>query len=265
MYYFDFQDQHWNKVIKPLVERYNALISRSDFKKVFNDDNIRMQIVSILESFVGCIQGTHITTCNQLFNFIQPVMNTMTDLLSLYHNYSQVVELILEIYCEAAKRMLCYLTTSVSRLLYQQTISLIQMYAHHNRGKRSIEKEAEEEQFRDILLLMELLTSILSKDFIDLAPPDANASEEGVTASDVCLHGLNLIMPLMSAELLKFPSLSLQYFKTITLVCELYPDKICNLNPDMLKNLMASLQLGLTGIGVDSVYTLCCDFIQVKK
>ena len=115
---------------------------------------------------------------------------------------------------------------------------------------------------------MELLTSILSKDFIDLAPPDANAPEEGnfffqkkinfpkkshfsfifhflgVSASDVCLHGLNLIMPLMSAELLKFPSLSLQYFKTITLVCELYPDKICNLNPELQKNLIASLELG---------------------
>ena len=91
---------------------------------------------------------------------------------------------------------------------------------------------------------MELLTSILSKDFIDLAPPDASAPEEGVSASDVCLHGLNLIMPLMSAELLKFPSLSLQYFKTITLVCELYPDKICNLNPELQKNLIASLELG---------------------
>ena len=66
----------------------------------------------------------------------------------------------------------------------------------------------------------------------------------GVSASDVCLHGLNLIMPLMSAELLKFPSLSLQYFKTITLVCELYPDKICNLNPELQKNLIASLELG---------------------
>ena len=110
---------------------------------------------------------------------------------------------------------------------------------------------------------MELVTTISSKEFIDLAPPDANAPEEGVSASDVCLHGLNLIMPLMSAELLKFPSLSLQYFKTITLVCELYPDKICNLNSDLQKNLMASLELGLTGIGVDTVYTLCCDFIQV--
>lgn len=137
------------------------------------------------------------------------------------------------------------------------------MYAHHNQGKRCIEKEAEEDQFKDILLLMELLTSILSKDFIDLAPPDANATDNGVAVADVCLHGLNLVMPLMSAELLKFPSLSLQYFKTITLVCELYPEKICNLNHDLRKNLFASLELGLTGIGVDTVFNLSCEFLQV--
>jgi hypothetical protein len=96
-----------------------------------------------------------------------------------------------------------------------------------------------------------------------LAPPDVNAAEDGVTAADVCLYGLNIVMPFMSAELLKFPSLCIQYFKTITLICELFPVKICNLNPELQKNLMASLELGLTGIGVDTVYTLCCDFVQV--
>ena len=30
-------------------------------------------------------------------------------------------------------------------------------------GKRSVNKEAEEEQYRDLLLLMELLTNLLSK------------------------------------------------------------------------------------------------------
>ena len=97
--------------------------------------------------------------------------------------FQVIVELILEVYCECARKMLCYLNTTASRQLYQQTINLIRMYAHHNQGKRSIEKEQEEEQFRDILLLMELLTSILSKDFIDLSPPDANAPEDGVLAS----------------------------------------------------------------------------------
>ena len=65
------------------------------------------------------------------------------------------------------------------------------------------------------------------KDFIDLSPPD-NGTENGenVTAADVCLYGLNIIMPLMSAELLKFPNLCLQYFRTITFVCEIYPEKV---------------------------------------
>ena len=152
----------WRKLRKSIVcfdlYRYNAIISRPDLKKIHNDDNLRTQILSICESFIGCVQGkiflvndffknlqfvftlllikflsgTHMTTSGQLFNYLQPVMNTMIDMMGLYHNYPNIVELFLEIYCEAAKRMLCYLTTSASRHLYQQTINLIQVYAHHN-------------------------------------------------------------------------------------------------------------------------------------
>ena len=190
-------------------------------------------------------------------------MTSMIDLLGLYHNYAVIVELILELYYETAKRMICYLGHNSSRSFYQKSIDVIRMYAHHNMGKRSVEKEAEEEQYRDILFLMELLTFILSKDFIDLAPPENNTEEDGVTAADVCLFGLNIIMPMMSAELFKFPSLCNTYFKTVTLVCELYPEKICGMTDDLRKNLIGSLELGLTGIGGDSVYTICCDFIQV--
>ena len=181
-------------LIKTLISRKNIFqISRPDLKSIYNNDKFRQQVISIVECFIGCVQGSHMITCSQLYNFLSPVMGSMVDVLGLYHNYQNVVELILELYCEAAKRMLCYLNTTASRTLYEQTINLIQMYAHHNQGKRCIEKEAEEDQFKDILLLMELLTSILSKDFIDLAPPDANATDNGVAVADVCLHGLNLV------------------------------------------------------------------------
>ncbi len=87
---------------------------------------------------------------------------------------------------------------------------------------------------------------------------------DGVSAADVCLYGINLIMPLMTLELLKFPTLCCNYFRTLTLISEIYPEKICNLTPDLQKNLVLSLELGLTSIGVDVVYQLCCDFIQVS-
>ena len=44
---------------------------------------------------------------------------------------------------------------------------------------------------------MELLTNLLSKDFIDLSPPDSQDTEDNVTAADVCLFGLNIIMPVI--------------------------------------------------------------------
>ena len=90
------------------------------------------------------------------------------------------------------------------------------------------------------------------------------STDETVNAAEVCLYGMNIIMPLMTLELLKFPSLCLQYFRTITLVCEIYPKKICSLNPDLQKNLLLSLELGLSAsLGLDSVFVLCCDFIIV--
>ena len=148
-------------------------------------------------------------------------MTSLIEVMGLYHNYQEVVELVLEFYCEMARRTLCYLVPSDSRILYERSISVIQMYALHNQGKRSVGKESEEDQFKDILLLMELLTNLLSKDFIDLSPQDSSAdTNDEVTAAEVCLYGLKIIMPLMTLELLRFPSLCLQYFKTTTLICE---------------------------------------------
>ena len=45
-----------------------------------------------------------------------------------------------------------------------------------------VDKEAEEEQYRDLTLLMELLTNLLSKDFIDLSPADSGEAVEEVIA-----------------------------------------------------------------------------------
>lgn len=49
----------------------------------------------------------------------------------------------------------------------------------------------------------------------------------------------------------------------MTIICEIYPDKICALDAELQKNLLLSVELGLTTLGVDSVYVLCCDFLHV--
>ena len=71
-------------------------------KKCYDNEGLRRQFVSICESFVGVVLGSHMQTCSQLYNYLQPVMNTLVDLMGLYHNYSVIVELILEIFSEVS-------------------------------------------------------------------------------------------------------------------------------------------------------------------
>jgi len=257
------RDQYWNQVLQPLQSRYLAITENANLKTMYMDETVRAEVIELLESLTGVVQGCHVSTVHQLFAWMRPTIASLVHLFALYHNYNQIVELILELYCETAKRIFCYFTPSESKAFYEASLALIKTYADHQGGKRTYSKEAEDEQFRDILLFMELLTNLLSKDFIDLSPPDSQDSEDNVTAADVCLFGLNIIMPLMSEELLKFPSLCLQYFKCITFLCEIFPEKVTGLQPDLQQSLVNSLQLGLTSLGVDPVFSLCCDFIQV--
>lgn len=114
------------------------------------------------------------------------------------------------------------------------------------------------------------------------------ASNRTVSAADVVLYGVNIVLPLMSQDLLKvnpftasiqawfflsvslitldlflqpvlwanidpalwcffqFPSLCNQYYKLITFICEIFPEKIPQLPEDLFKSLMFSLELGMT-------------------
>lgn len=156
----------------------------------------------------------------------------------------------------------------------------IQAYSVHTRGRVTREASAEEDAHRDLLLFMELLMNLLSKDIIDLSPfasegTPISASEVNlklvfdivllsfiIQQFQVCLHGLNLLMPLMNAELLRFPQLCWNYYKLITFTCEICPAKMISIPPEMLSNLFASLQLGMNSFGSD-VANFCFEFIQV--
>lgn len=84
--------------------------------------------------------------------------------------------------------------------------------------------------------VVEILNAFLYyQDFIDLAPSGHGEDQEVVAAADVCLFGLNIIMPLMSRELLRLPTLCSQYFKMVTFIAEIYPSKVCQLPDELMK------------------------------
>ena len=53
----------------------------------------------------------------------------------LYHNYEEVVQLILEVFAIVVKKQLCYLGSEDSQKVYKLSLSMIEMYAKHNIGE----------------------------------------------------------------------------------------------------------------------------------
>lgn len=101
--------------------------------------------------------------------------------------------------------------------VYEICMQAMQTYARCNSHRLTIDSTAEEDSFQDILLLMRLLTNLLIKDIFNLNHEVNQINRIGQTiltdsvpSTDVFLYGLNIIMPLMTMNLLKFPSLCLQ-------------------------------------------------------
>ncbi|XP_018403866.1 PREDICTED: exportin-4-like [Cyphomyrmex costatus] len=260
---------YWSRTLQTLQNRFTQLISSDNFMSTYHEERIKIQIIDILESCIGVVLGTESPIVAPVYQYTFPILAELPKILSLYHNYQDIVQLILELFNEYTK--IVFLSDADSMRVYETCMQMMQTYARCNSHRFTADSTAEEDSFQDIVLLMRLLTNLLIKDIFNLNhevnPPtnqlaSAAPAVEPVPATDVFLYGLNIIMPMMTINLLKFPSLCLQYFKMITFVCDLCPEKVCSLSVKLLQQLLASVELGLYSFG-NEVAGLCCDTIQV--
>uniref|UniRef100_T1IU44 Exportin-4 n=1 Tax=Strigamia maritima TaxID=126957 RepID=T1IU44_STRMM len=255
------KELYWKQIFKPLQEKFKNLIGQESFARMYQEEIVKKELTHLMDCISGVVQGCDAQNSKLIFSFLHPIISEFASLLSFYHNYQDMVEQIFHLFCECTKRILCYLDSVESKILYECCLSVIQTYAKFNTGKQSISTTEEEDQYEDILLLMELLTNLLSKEFLDFSPYEPEENDRSVvSAADVTLYGLNILMPMMNAELLKFPRLCLQYFKMITFVSEIYPEKICQLPEGLFKQLVASVELAFREFA-SNIMTLCFDFL----
>ncbi|CAG9856511.1 unnamed protein product [Phyllotreta striolata] len=252
-------NEYYELILMPLQQRFKHILGREDFARISRDERTQKVVVDLLESFIGIAKGSAMPNVIILFHFLAPILSELPVFITIYADYQVIVQLILELFGQCAKYMLCYLPPLDSKRLYESSLATVQAYAKCNQGRLSNETFAEESSFQDLALILDLLTFILSKDYFDLCL--TNNEDVTVTASDVSLFGLNFILPLMTMDLLKYPSLCSQFYKLLVLVNDIYPEKVSNLPPDLLNTLLRSIELGLTNFGSDIVQA-CLDFIQ---
>lgn len=256
------EQYYWSQTIEALQNRCTQLISNDNFMSSYHQEEIKIQIIDILESFIGIVQGVQGPTTKSIYRYTCPILVELPKLLSLYHNYQNIVQLILELFCEYTRSVLLFLPEAESTRVYEICLQTIQTYARCSSNRLTVDSTAEEDSFQDILLLMQLLTNLLSKDILNFSNIDEPDHPPSTMPSNVFFYGLNIIMPIMTIDLLKFPSLCIQYFKMIAFVCDICSEKVCGLSIKLLQQLLASVELGLYSFGHD-VAVLCCDIIQV--
>ncbi|XP_070979803.1 exportin-4 [Oncorhynchus clarkii lewisi] len=269
----DTKQQYWTEVLHPLQQRFLNLINQENFPQICQEESVKREIVATLEALCGIAEATQIDNVASLFSFLMDFLSSCIGLMEVYRNTPETINLIIEVFVEVAHKQICYLGESKSMKLYEVCLTLLQVYSKNNLGRKRADVAAEEDQYQDLLLIMELLTNLLSKEFIDFSDTGVDdevfrgqeqgsgAAGRSVSAADVVLFGVNIILPLMSQDLLKFPSLCNQYYKLITFICEIFPEKIPQLPEELFKSLMYSLELGMTSMSSE-VSQLCLEALS---
>uniref|UniRef100_A0A8C5E9Y7 Exportin-4 n=1 Tax=Gouania willdenowi TaxID=441366 RepID=A0A8C5E9Y7_GOUWI len=264
------KQQYWAEVLHPLQQRFLNLINQENFAQISQEEAVKQEIIATLEALCGIAEATQIDNVASLFSFLMDFLSSCIGLMEVkQQSNSFVFQRFSKTYVSIKFRHTQYLLTK-SMKLYEACLTLLQVYSKNNQSRKRCDATAEEDQYQDLLLIMELLTNLLSKEFIDFSDTDevfrnqdqsTPASNRTVSAADVVLYGVNIVLPLMSQDLLKFPSLCNQYYKLITFICEIFPEKIPQLPEDLFKSLMFSLELGMTSMSSE-ISQLCLEALS---
>lgn len=251
-----YREKYWEQTLDIVKIRYRTLLTsgKGDLMGV-NDQETLLAILDLLQ---GVAEASTAENTPLIFNYLSEFLADGSKMLMSYSGSETIIVSVLELFVEVAHKEICYLHDKKCMLLYNWVLSVLRAYCSISKGLQS--KNDEEDSFRDLSLLMELLAQLLNKDFVDFGEVDTGSHTEvaldslqqEVSVSDVVFFGLGIILPHMNVTLLSYPSLCSQYFKLVTFLCEIYPEKVQELPENILSAFFTSLQLGLNSYGEDN-------------
>ncbi|KAF6994607.1 hypothetical protein CFC21_011268 [Triticum aestivum] len=223
--------------------------SRSDLKSVAHQPDVIYMVCCLLERLRGAARATQPRTQKVLFEMGHTVMNSLLTLLEVYKNQSEVIYMILKFVVDFIDGQAVFLDGKETSVLMSFCLRLLQIYSSHNIGKvmlslsSTLRSESQSEKYKDLRALLRLLTNICSKDLVGFLS-DSNI-EGSPDIAEVIYVGLDIVTPLISLDLLKYPKLSRDYFVLMSHLLEVYPEKVAHLNRDAFGRITGSLEFGL--------------------
>ncbi|KAJ6292015.1 hypothetical protein OIU76_023999 [Salix suchowensis] len=230
---------------KYLVE----LSNKRDLKNVAQQPDIILQVSILLERLRGAASASEPRTQRALYEMGLSLMNPILVLLEVYKHESAVVYLLLKFIVDLVDGQISYLESQETAVVVDFCMRLLQLYSSHNIGKISLSlsssllSEAETEQYKDLRALLQLLSSLCSKDLVDFSSDSIET--QGTNISEVVYFGLHIVTPLISLDLLKYPKLCHDYFSLLSHLLEVYPETVAQLNKEAFGRVLGTLDFGL--------------------
>ena len=132
------QMHFFNTILKPIADRFDALTHLKP-SAIHVESSIK-EVMSLIETFNGILEGSSKNIVKDLLPFALPRIQQSVQLLDAYHNYGEIVELILGMFNCVIERFLVHLNDDVSTMeaknqIYHCFLCLIQVFSKHNAGR----------------------------------------------------------------------------------------------------------------------------------
>jgi hypothetical protein len=126
------QMHFFNTILTPLAERFEKL--RVLKPEQIHSENTIKEVMSLIETFNGIVEGTSKSILKDIVPFALPRLEQGVNLLDAYHNYGEIVELVLHMFNNVIEKFLFNLTDwpDVVNQIYHCFLCLIQVFTRHN-------------------------------------------------------------------------------------------------------------------------------------
>ncbi|KAG5044423.1 hypothetical protein JHK87_008338 [Glycine soja] len=241
--------QYVRNLMGPIATYIVEISSKSNFKSIAQQPDILLSVSCMLERLRGAASASEPRTQKAIYDLGFSVMNHILVFLEVYKHESAVVYLLLKFVVDWIDGQITYLEAQETAAVVNFCMRLLQLYSSHNIGKISLSlsssllSEAKTDKYRDLRALLQLLSSLCSKDMIDFSSDSIEA--QGTNISQVVYFGLHMVTPLISMDLLKYPKLCHDYFSLLSHMLEVYPETFAQLNSEAFAHILGTLDFGL--------------------
>ncbi|KAI6698236.1 hypothetical protein NL676_018355 [Syzygium grande] len=216
---------------------------------LFGSNYLKILVTCLLERLRGAASASEPRMQKSIYEMGFSILNSTLILLEVYKHESAVIYLLLKFVVEWVEGQITYLEAQETTAVIDYCMRLLQLYSSHNIGKISLSlsssllSDAKTEKYKDLRALLQLLSSLCSKDLVDFSSDSLEA--HGTSISQVVFYGLHIVTPLISLELLTYPKLCHDYFSLLSHMLEVYPEMVGQLNNEAFSHILETLEFGL--------------------